>query len=165
MKRSNFLKSIIGASAFLGSPFSSIANGGIDEIEDLISSMSESSTGSMVGYVDAPIAKVKVGIIGLGNRGKTLLQMFDYLIENGNAEIIAVCDIQEKNRDYALNHLKDKQKKKPKSYGKALNDWQHLVVQDNIDLVLIATPWRWHTPMALKAMESGKHVGRVFDGR
>ena len=112
MKRANFLKSLLGVSAFLGSPFSSIANGSLEEIEDLISSMSGTSTGSMVGYADAPISKVKVGIIGLGNRGKTLLQMFDYLLENGNAEIVAVCDIQEKNVDYALNHLKDKQKKK-----------------------------------------------------
>tara|TARA_B110000438_G_C15800148_1_gene644727 strand:- start:965 stop:2359 length:1395 start_codon:yes stop_codon:yes gene_type:complete len=158
MKRANFLKSLIGVSAFLGSPFSSIANGSVDEIEDLISSMSGSSTGSMVGYADAPISKVKVGIIGLGNRGKTLLQMFDYLLENGNAEIVAVCDIQEENVDYSLNHLKDKQKNKPKTYGKDENSWEDLVQQDNIDLVLIATPWRWHTPMALKAMESGKHV-------
>ena len=36
MKRANFLKSLLGVSAFLGSPFSSIANGSIDEIEDLI---------------------------------------------------------------------------------------------------------------------------------
>ena len=158
MKRSNFLKSILGVSAFLGSPFSSIANGSINEIEDLISSMSETSSGSMLSYADVPITKVKVGIIGLGNRGKVLLEMFDYLIENGNAEITAVCDIQEKNRNFALNHLKKKQKKKPMSFGKDENSWEDLVLQDNIDLVLIATPWRWHTPMVLKAMESGKHV-------
>lgn len=158
MKRSNFLKSLLGVSAFLGNPLSSIANSRIDEIEALMDTIGGGANGSMVGYADTPIAKVKVAIIGLGNRGKTLLQMFDYLLENGNAEIVALCDIQEKNVDYAINHLKDKQKNKPKSYSRDENSWEDLVQQDNIDLVVIATPWRWHTPMALKCMEAGKHV-------
>ena len=63
----------------------------------------------MIGFKTAPIEKVKVGLIGIGNRGKTLIQMFDYLVEKGNAEIIALCDLDQKNIDYALNHLKGKQ--------------------------------------------------------
>jgi predicted dehydrogenase len=32
------------------------------------------------------------------------------------------------------------------------------VKRDDIDLVVIATPWEWHVPMALAAMKQGKHV-------
>ena len=158
MKRSNFLKSLVGLSAFLGTPLSALANSSESELEGILNSLAGKSTGSMIGFADKPNGKVKVGIIGLGNRGKTLLQMFDYLIENNHAEIVAISDLLPKNIDYALNHLKDKQKKAPKAYAQNENSWEELVQQDDIDLLLIATPWRWHTPMALAGMEAGKHV-------
>ena len=38
------------------------------------------------------------------------------------------------------------------------NDWREVVARDDIDVVYVSTPWEWHVPMALKAMEHGKHV-------
>ena len=71
MKRKDFLQSVLGASAFLGLPFNSL---GADNntIQDLINNTRRDVTGSMFGFSTAPIQKVRVGIIGLGNRGNTL---------------------------------------------------------------------------------------------
>ena len=57
-----------------------------------------------VGLTANPISKVRVGIIGMGNRGSALIQMFDYLIKNNHAEIVALSDLKqdkvEKNNEY-----------------------------------------------------------------
>tara|TARA_B110000444_G_scaffold162594_1_gene151934 strand:- start:405 stop:554 length:150 start_codon:yes stop_codon:yes gene_type:complete len=49
----------------------------------------------MLGFAADPISKLRVGIIGLGNRGNILLEMFQYLLENKMAEVIALSDISE----------------------------------------------------------------------
>src|SRR4030065_437471 len=38
------------------------------------------------------------------------------------------------------------------------NIWKKLVELPDLDLIYICTPWVWHTPMAVYAMENGKHV-------
>ena len=157
MKRKSFLKSIFGAGALLSVPYCSNPEK-LDELNIQINSVSDKCKGNMVGFKTTPIDKVKVGLIGIGNRGKTLIQMFDWLIENEKAEIVALCDLDGKNIDYALNHLKDKQSLIPKTYANGENDWENVAKFEEVDLLLIATPWEWHTPMAIFGMENGKHV-------
>lgn len=158
MKRKAFLKSIGAASAFLGIPFSSLANERQSDINEALKSKRVSANGSMVGFSVDPIKKVRVGIIGMGNRGKVLTQMFYWLIENNKAEIVGIADLLERNLDSALNGLKDVQKTGPTKYYQNEEEWKKLVEREDLDLILIATPWRWHTPMSLYAMEQGKHV-------
>ena len=92
MKRKHFLKSVIGASAFLGIPFNSFSSER-NSIQELINNTKKEVDGSMFRFSSPPIKKVRVGIIGLGNRGNILLEMFQYLAENNHAEIIALSDI------------------------------------------------------------------------
>ena len=158
MKRKHFLKSVIGASAFLGIPFNSFSSEE-DSVQELINNTKKDVDGSMFGFSCSPIKKVRVGIIGMGNRGNTLLEMFQYLHENNHAEIIAISDITEKKVNSASEKLSVWQKKKANLYYKTQNDWKKLCQRDDVDLVIIATPWDLHTPMALYAMENGKHVG------
>ena len=73
MKRKHFLKSVIGASAFLGIPFSSFSSDR-NSIQELINNTQKEVDGSMFGFSTSPIKKVRVGIIGLGNRGNTLIR-------------------------------------------------------------------------------------------
>ena len=157
MKRESFIKSIFGTGALLSIPFSSNSIN-IDEINSQIKSISGKYKGNMVGFKTEPIEKVKIGLIGIGNRGKTLIQMFDFFLENKKVEIVALCDLDKKNIDYALNHLKDKQSLIPKTYASGKHDWQNVAKLKDIDLLLIATPWSWHTKMAIFGMENGKHV-------
>ena len=44
-------------------------------------------------------------------------------------------------------------------YKNGDHDFLNLVKRDDLDAVYIATPWEWHHPMAIAAMQEGKHVG------
>jgi predicted dehydrogenase len=48
--------------------------------------------------------------------------------------------------------------KEPAGYSAGETDFENLVKRDDLDVVYIPTPWRWHVPMAVAAMEAGKHV-------
>tara|TARA_B110000263_G_scaffold174996_1_gene152879 strand:- start:739 stop:2130 length:1392 start_codon:yes stop_codon:yes gene_type:complete len=157
MKRERFLKSIFGTGALLSIPFSGNSIN-IDELNSQIKSISEKCKGNMIGFKTEPIKTVKVGLIGIGNRGKTLIQMFDYFLDNKKAEIVALCDLDKTNIDYALNYLKSKQSFIPNTFSNGEHDWQNVAKLEDIDLLLIATPWEWHTKMAILGMENGKHV-------
>lgn len=157
MKKRDFLKSIFGTSAILTMPFLTKGND-YDAILSNIEATTKATTGGMFGFKDAAIKKVRVGIIGLGNRGKTLLQMFQYSAESGDCEIVALCDLEEKKVNEAKEILGKWQKKSPKTYAGAKDKWKTLAQQDDIDLLLITTPWEWHTPMAIYGMQQGKHV-------
>ncbi len=158
MKRNHFLKSLIGASTFLGLPFTSFSKLNKQQIQERIRSLQQNIRGDLVGFSVDPIKKVRVGIIGLGNRGKILAQMLHWLIENDKAEIVGLSDLIEGNVEKVIQDLNGVQKSKPATYTKNENDWKNLVERDDVDLILIATPWRWHTPMAIYGMEQGKHV-------
>lgn len=158
MNRKAFLKSVGIASAFLGIPMTTLAHENTKDVNEEIKQKKIKSNGSMVGFAVDPIKKVRVGIIGLGNRGKVLTQMFYWLVQNGKAEIVALADLMESNLDEVIGGLKPYQKSVPSKYHGSESEWKKLVDRDDIDLVLIATPWRWHTPMAIYGMEQGKHV-------
>ena len=48
---------------------------------------------------------------------------------------------------------------KPDAYVKGPEDYKRLLAREDLDAVIIATPWDWHTPMAVEAMKAGKYVG------
>lgn len=157
MERKQFLQSILGASAFLAMPYSSYSK---DEeaVLRMIEKTNKTASGNMFGFKAPAISKVKVGIIGLGNRGNTLLEMFKWLVENDHAEIVGLSDLTEEKVQKAAEKLAKWQKNKPDLFFGDKNSWQKLAQQDNVDLLLIVTPWEWHTPMAVYGMEQGKHV-------
>lgn len=157
MNRKHFLKSVLGASAFIGIPFNSYSFSN-DSIDELINNTKLNINGSMFSFTDTEIKKVRVAIIGVGNRGSVLLQMFQYLVENDHAEIIAISDISEKKVNNASDKLSEFQRRKADLYYKSNEDWKKVCDRDDIDLVLIATPWELHTSMSVYAMENGKHV-------
>lgn len=57
----------------------------------------------MFGIATEPISKLRFAVIGLGNRGNTLLEMFQYLLENEMAEVIVLSDILEEEEEEGLN--------------------------------------------------------------
>ena len=157
MNRKHFLKSILGTSALIGTSFNSFSFD-IDSIEELINNTKLKTSGEMFSFADEKIKKVKIGIIGVGNRGSVLLEMFQYLVKNNHAEIIAISDISEKKVNNALDKLSKFQNKKAKLFFKSANDWKEMCKIEDIDLILIATPWNLHAHMSIHAMEMGKHV-------
>ncbi|MFT7588269.1 MAG: putative dehydrogenase [Limisphaerales bacterium] len=157
MDRKDFLRALIGGSAGLALPFSAAAKDH-GKIPELISAVAKPVNGAMFGFKAEPIAKVKIGIIGLGNRGQTLIEMLSWLVEKDYAEIVAVSDLVETKATAALERIAKWQKYKPRSYVGSKDEWKNLAQQDNVDLLLITTPWEMHTPMAIYGMKQGKHV-------
>lgn len=154
MDRKSFLKSILGAGAIIGSTGSTTAN----SIAKMVESNSMPVSGSMIGHRANPIAKVKVAVIGLGNRGNTLVEMLQYMVEQGTAEIVALCDLRESKVNKVIDKIKPWQKTTPKKHFGSDDAWESIAKQDNVDLMVITTPWEWHAPMSIFGMENGKHV-------
>jgi predicted dehydrogenase len=154
MDRKTFLKSILGVSALLTNEL----HYDTGRITDLIQSTAKPTKGSMIGFKTDPIEKVRIGIIGLGNRGRGLLEMLQYNIENQTAEVLALSDLRPEKVSRAKEKLSQWQKSEPQLYHGAEDEWKNLVRQDNIDLVLVTTPWEYHAPMSIFSMENGKHV-------
>ncbi|MET8311730.1 MULTISPECIES: Gfo/Idh/MocA family oxidoreductase [unclassified Micromonospora] len=99
--------------------------------------------------------EVRVGIIGLGNRGGDQAMRWAAV-----STITAVCDIRPDHVAETISRVMAQgfQDKEPVGYSNGEEDFERLVRRDDIDLIYIATPWEWHHPMAKAAMEHGKHV-------
>ena len=158
MNRKEFLQSLIGASAFLAMPYSAFS---IQDknLPELIKEVEKPTNGSMFGFKTDPIKKVKVGFISLGNREQVLLEMYQWLVENNYAEIVALNDLVENKVRLAAEKISKWQKSKPKTYSGNPDEWRKMIRQDNIDYLIISTPWELDAPMAIAGMEAGKHAG------
>ena len=114
-----------------------------------------SGSGKMTTYHDKPLRNLRVGVVGLG-RGQAGISGFT-LVPGGY--IAAICDINAARRERTLKYLADKKAPTPKIYGdKGPEDWKRMCEDPEIDLIYNSTPWQLHVPIALYAMEHGKHV-------
>lgn len=109
---------------------------------------------NMSGYGAPKIDTVRIAYIGLGNRGSGAVKR---IINLENVEVKALCDIRPKQVTEALKTFKDTTYK-PAAYSGSEDEWKKACQREDIDLVYICTPWNLHAPMALYAMEQGKHV-------
>ncbi len=100
--------------------------------------------------------KLQVGIIGTGLRGQWMTKL---LLDRSDVDIPVICDIDEKMIDMVLNVFEKQGRPKPKIYRDGPEDFRNMVSNEDLDGVYIATPWEWHHPMAMAAMENGCNVG------
>ena len=105
-----------------------------------------------------PRERLRVALIGTGLRGQSQLGP---LLSRGDVELVAIADTQQVMLDMALAIIDKTGRKRPKVYGGNgdANAWKALLTQKGIDAVLICTPWEWHAPMAIAAMEAKVAVG------
>ncbi|MCF0058759.1 Gfo/Idh/MocA family protein [Dyadobacter sp. CY356] len=99
--------------------------------------------------------KVRIGFIGVGLRGRNHLQQ---ALFRPDVEVNAICDIDSNSVKAALDLIKKAGKKEPALYAKGDEDFLNMVKRDDLDAILIATPWQWHVPMAIAAMKAGKYA-------
>ncbi len=108
--------------------------------------------------------KVRLGFIGIGNRGTQLLE---YSMANPKAEIVALCDV------YAPYVERDHSKVDPaflasqkvpaltESFPGSVDrytDFRDLLERPDIDAVVISTPDHWHAVQTIMAFRAGKDV-------
>lgn len=130
-----------------------------------------------------PNDKIRVGFIGVGNRGSQLLKLF---MAQPDCEVVALCDVYEPYllRDYTkvdkryTEGFLGKEGRIPKmgetfnGKVKPYNDYRRLLEDKTIDAVCIATPDHWHALQTIDAMKAGKDVyvekpltATIYEGR
>lgn len=109
---------------------------------------------NMSGYAAPKLDTVRIGFIGLGNRGPAAVRRMSKI---EGVQIKALCDLRPERVDAVKQQL-ESTSHEPESYSGNKEAWKKLCDSEDIDLIYIATPWRLHTPMALYAMEQDKHV-------
>ena len=109
---------------------------------------------SMLGFSCDPIENVRVGFIGLGMRGPGAVHRFCYI---DDATIVALCDLYEDRVEDAQKILDEHGRPRATGYW-GEEGYKELCAREDIDLVYLAVPWQLHTPIAVYAMEHGKHV-------
>jgi hypothetical protein len=98
---------------------------------------------------------VRIGCVGVGGRGTGLLGV---LLSIEGVEIPAVCDIDAGAAARSQDIVARSKRAKPELYTRGNEDYKRLIDRKDLDAVLIATPWEWHTPMAVSAMKAGKYA-------
>jgi predicted dehydrogenase len=109
--------------------------------------------GSVIG---SSAQKIKLAFIGVGLRGCNHL---NNALLRKDVDITAICDVDPDRIKIALKMIQDAGFKKPRIFEKSENDYKNLLDLKEVDAVVIATPWLWHTKMAVDAMKAGKYAG------
>jgi hypothetical protein len=110
---------------------------------------------NMSGYAASPLSVVRIGLIGLGDRGSGAVERLSYI---EGVEIKALCDKREVAVAGSQKYLKSIGRPDAMEFSGDENAWKKLVELPDLDLIYTCTPWSLHTPICLYAMENGKNV-------
>lgn len=102
-----------------------------------------------------PIDPVRVGFVGVGGMGSNHVRNF---LQIEGVQIKAACDTVESKVTRIQNLVEKAGQPRPAGYSRGEHDFKRLCEQEDLDLVVTATPWRWHVPVCVAAMENGKHA-------
>lgn len=109
----------------------------------------------MCGFAAPKLDKVRVGMIGVGSRGNGHLS---HMLRLEGVQVTAIADNWPSSLERAVGRVEKAGQPKPAAFGNGELDYKRMLERDDIDIVFIATPWEWHAPMAIDAMNAGKHA-------
>lgn len=92
---------------------------------------------------------VRHAVLGLGGQGRRHARTFAGL---PSCQVVAVCDVDPARRAQSAGELPN-----PEAVAQ-VEDFRRILADPAIDSVSIASPDHWHAPMALMALQAGKHV-------
>lgn len=102
-----------------------------------------------------PMDTVRVGFIGLGMRGPGAVERFAQI--EGTA-VKGLCDVEADRVEACQELLEKLGRPRATGYSGSTEAYKEMCERDDIDLIYIATDWVHHVPLAVYAMEHGKHV-------
>jgi predicted dehydrogenase len=103
----------------------------------------------------APIPTVRVGFIGLGMRGPGAVKRFAQI---EGTDIKGLCDVEADRVESCQKLLERHGRPRATAYSGSTEAYKEMCRRKDIDLIYIATDWVHHVPLAVYAMEHGKHV-------
>src|SRR5690554_1921514 len=166
--RRKFIKNVAMGTAGLGIFPNIIANNG--NYQPLATNANNSTMDAnknyqlfnMSGYQAPKINTVRVGFIGVGNRGYGNLRQMTYL---EGVKISSICDIAQFRIDAAQKLLQTQKLPLAKVYTGSNDAWKEVCQNPDIDLISIAVPrGPLQAAIAIYAMQCGKHVAAEVPG-
>ena len=127
----------------------------VNALESLINGPAPAGK-SMIGVPFERRETVRIAIVGTGLRGRSTLEEF---LNIAGVKIVALCDIAEEKANKAKVMVEKAGQPAPAMYVKGERGFEELVKRDDIDFVYTATPWEFHVPIVLAAMNAGHHCG------
>ena len=132
--------------------------GGVTEVglstASMYSEAPKTSAASMIGVPFAAVKEPRIGLIGTGGRGTSLLEN----LLAADVKVVALCDVVREKAEHAQAMVTKAGQPAPELYTDGDHAFEKLVARDDVDLVISATPWNWHVEMAVAAMTHGKHA-------
>lgn len=110
---------------------------------------------SLAGFAAKPMDTVRFGFIGVGARGPGHVGS---VLACEGTRVVAICDMYKDLADRAAAMVTKAGQPAPAVYVGDEHEYRKMLDRNDIDAVIIATPWEWHVPMALDALNRGKHV-------
>jgi predicted dehydrogenase len=115
-------------------------------LKDTALSVAAAALVSSKTFAASDTQRVRIGVIGCGNQGTNHLRSLSGL---NDAQIVYVADVDQERLTKAVN---------ASGGANGVADFRRILDDKSIDAVSIATPDHWHVPVALLALEAGKHV-------
>lgn len=100
--------------------------------------------------------RVRLGLIGVGLRGTNHL---NNALQRDDTDIRAICDIDPERIQICREMISKAGRPEPLVFENGEYAYRELIMRDDIDAVIISTPWLWHIPMAIDSMKAGKYTG------
>jgi hypothetical protein len=110
---------------------------------------------NMSGYAAPALPIVRIGIIGLGDRGSDAVTRLSKI---EGVEIKALCDKREVAVKESQKYLQRIGRTAAQEFFGDENVWKKLVELPDLDLIYTCTPWILHTAISVYAMENKKHI-------
>lgn len=98
---------------------------------------------------------VRLGFMGLGGRGSYHLSA---ALGIKGVEVPALCEIKDTRLYRAKRWIEDSGRSTPNLYGRGPEDFRRMCDEEDLDCVIVSTPWEWHAPMCLAAQRTDKHA-------
>ncbi len=153
--RRNFLRNITLGTGALVSGIPAVAGEfDIAAVGESTPPAAGSPSFNMCGYAAPKLDKVRIGFVGLGMRGPGAVERMSFI---EGVEIKALCDKYPDRVSAAQKILEKAGLPKAKEYS-GDTGWKAMCESKDLDLIYITTPWDLHTPIAVYAMNNGKHA-------
>ena len=140
---------------------SAVGGVGLSTITPSLSGITSHATAHHLGpspkkpFAASPMDRVRIGFVGVGGMGSNHVKN---LLRIKGAELRAVCDLDRVKVERIQAWTREASQPEPKGFWRGETDFKRMCQQEDLDLVYTATPWRWHVPVCLAAMEAGKHA-------
>ena len=174
VKRRDFLKGLTAIPVFGGFVAAFMAKQAHDQASksDMFEQLGiqTETKSSPVPQSMKPGKQIRLGIIGIGNRGTSILEsigfcapgeMYTDAHEDLNVLVTGICDVYETAAEKAIemareNRFLNESSRLPKP--RRYKNYQELLKSKDIDAVIISTPDHWHAQMVIDAAQEGKHI-------